>query len=183
MRTLRRPSLVPVVLVALALAGGACGSSSKKASSTSSTTTEATTATTAPTTATTASAAADVVTKVDTKLGTILADANGKTLYTLTNAGKAVPCTATCTSAWPPLLAGANPPVAGKGVTGLSAVTDATGQKLVAENGVPLYRFSQDKDSGDTYGEGISSFGGTWHVVKPGATSTSSSVLSGGGGY
>jgi predicted lipoprotein with Yx(FWY)xxD motif len=114
-------------------------------------------------------------------LGTVLVDAKGRTLYTLTNAGQPVACTGGCTSVWPPLLlpAGSTPKGA-KGVTGLSLVG---GQ--VAASGLPLYRFSGDSKAGQANGEGISSFGGVWHVVKVGgsASSTGSSKPSSGGGY
>jgi hypothetical protein len=35
-------------------------------------------------------------------------------------------------------------------------------------NGDPLYRFSKDTGPGDAKGEGLSSFGGVWHVVHAG---------------
>ena len=40
------------------------------------------------------------------------------------------------------------------------------GTDLVAINGLPLYTFVKDKDAGDAYGEGISSFGGVWHASQ-----------------
>ena len=46
-----------------------------------------------------------VTAKKSDKLGTILADKSGMTLYTLTNNGKAVACTGACLQAWPPLVA------------------------------------------------------------------------------
>src|SRR6266568_3051929 len=52
----------------------------------------ATSATTAPTPTEPASSGPAVTTKHDARLGTILADGNGLTLYTLTNNGKAVDC-------------------------------------------------------------------------------------------
>jgi predicted lipoprotein with Yx(FWY)xxD motif len=95
-------------------------------------------------------------------VGTVLVDSKGKTLYTLTAAGEAVPCTGACLAAWPPLKvkAGTKPKTA-KGVSGVSA--DSSGQ--VTQDSLPLYRFAGDTKSGTAAGEGISSFGGTWHVV------------------
>jgi predicted lipoprotein with Yx(FWY)xxD motif len=103
------------------------------------------------------------------KLGSVLVDGKGMTLYTLTNGGKQVPCTGQCASFWPPLLL---PPdtvtaMGASGVTGLGTATAAGGLQ-VTHNGAPLYRFSIDKAPGDTNGEGISSFGGVWHVVEAG---------------
>jgi predicted lipoprotein with Yx(FWY)xxD motif len=101
------------------------------------------------------------------KLGPLLVDAKGKTLYTLSNAGKPVACTGQCATFWPPLLvpSGTTTAQGGAGVTGLGLVP-MNGGMQVTENGDPLYRFSLDKAAGQTNGEGIKSFGGTWHVAK-----------------
>ena len=97
-------------------------------------------------------------------VGTVLVDAKGNTLYTLTNAGQAVACTGTCATIWPPLVipAGSKPKGA-KGVTRLGLVA---GGQQVTVGGVPVYRFSGDSKPGQANGEGINSFGGVWHVVK-----------------
>jgi predicted lipoprotein with Yx(FWY)xxD motif len=124
-----------------------------------------------------------VKTKKVSGVGTVLVDTKGRTLYTLTNGGQAVACTGACLSVWPPLLlpAGSTPKGA-KGVTGLSLM--AGGQ--VAAGGLALYRFSGDMKAGQANGEGISSFGGVWHVAKVGGSASStgtSKPASGGGGY
>jgi predicted lipoprotein with Yx(FWY)xxD motif len=151
------------VVVALGLALGACGKSSSKKDAVATTTTEA-----SPTTAATTAAAAQVTTKTDAKLGAILADSTGKTLYTLTNGGSAVACSATCASAWPPLElpSGITTPTGAAGVTGLGTAAGTVGTTLVTHAGLPLYRFSGDSTSADVNGEGLQSFGGVWHVVK-----------------
>jgi predicted lipoprotein with Yx(FWY)xxD motif len=123
-----------------------------------------------------------------TGVGTVLVDSKGKTLYTLTNAGQAVDCTGQCPTFWPPyLVKTGSKPKGGKGVTGLG--TTATGQ--VTQKGVPLYRYSGDSKAGQANGEGISSFGGIWHVVKtasggsssPTPTTAKKSSSSGSSGY
>ncbi len=170
MRT-RSPILFPGVLgVTAVLTLAACGSSTSK---TSSTTGYGATATTiAPAAAappTTAAGQPLVKTKTDPKLGTILADTSGKTLYTLTdNNGQAVACTASCVAVWPPLEAppGVTTPTGGPGVTGLGVVAGPNGTQVVTVNNLPVYRFAKDAAEGDAFGEGIQSFGGTWHVVK-----------------
>jgi predicted lipoprotein with Yx(FWY)xxD motif len=103
-------------------------------------------------------------------VGTILVDAQGKTLYTLTDAsGAAVACTGACTSAWPPLtVAPGAKATAGKGVKKISATAD--GQ--VTWKALPLYRFSGDTQAKEAKGNGLSAFGGTWNVVKAKAAST-----------
>jgi predicted lipoprotein with Yx(FWY)xxD motif len=105
----------------------------------------------------------DVTTKQAANLGSILADGKGLTLYTLTDNGKAVTCTGACAAVWPPL-------------------TSASGAPVTA-GGLPLYRFVQDRDSEDTYGEGMASFGGVWHVVKAGSSTGALSSTRSAGSY
>ena len=155
----------------------ACGSSSKASVSPSAQPSGSTTSTTAPTSST-AAAAAPVVATAQTDKGMVLVDKQGMTLYTLTNAGAPVPCPAACVSIWPPLYttAGATTATGPAGVTGLGTVA-ATGGTQVTDNGDPLYRFSVDKAPGDTKGDGISGFGGIWHVVTVAKTSSSATTL------
>ena len=54
-------------------------------------------------------------------------------------------------------------------MTGLGTVAAAGGTQATVD-GAPLYRFSADTAAGATNGDGISSFGGTWHVVKADAS-------------
>ena len=99
----------------------------------------------------------------------MLVDAQGKTLYTLTDAnGHAVACTGTSASAWPPLTA-TGKVTAAKAVKKLGKTADAS---QVTSAGLPLYRFAGDSAAKQANGEGITSFGGTWHVVKVKATKT-----------
>ncbi|MDQ6927101.1 MAG: hypothetical protein M3159_00375 [Actinomycetota bacterium] len=169
-----------LVAIAAALLLAACGGSSKPAAVTG--TTAATTSTTIPTPV--------VVTKVDPKLGEILADNTGLTLYTLTANtltantvaanNVAVVCDPTCAAVWPPLEvpAGGLLPTGGIGVGVLGVAPGPNSTQLVTSGGLPLYRFSQDKAPADTKGEGVKSFGGTWHVVKTGAGATSTTSSS-----
>jgi len=106
------------------------------------------------------------------------------TVYTLMKNGKPVPCTGQCLTVWPPLLlpAGVTTAVAGSGV-GTLGMAAMSGGEQVSYHGAPLYRFSMDKAPGDTNGDGINAFGGTWHVVKIGASpSASPSTTSPAGG-
>ena len=63
-----------------------------------------------------------------------------------------------------------------RGGVGLGTVKIAGGLQ-VTDNGDPLYRFSVDKAPGDSKGEGISSFGGTWHVVATTAKSSTATTV------
>ena len=149
--------------VSAAIVLAACGSSTAKVSP------AAPPPATTSTTLHVASPAPVVLTAKSSKLGSILVDAQGMTLYTLTNAGKPVACTDQCATFWPPLVLppGSVTATGGSGVTGLGTTSVMTVVQ-VTENGSPLYRFSKDTAPGDTNGEGISSFGGTWHAAKVG---------------
>ena len=98
-------------------------------------------------------------------VGAVLVDTAGKTLYTLTDAnGAAVACTGQCLSAWPAAMVSATAKVkAPKGVKSLSATTDT---HHITWKALPLYTFAGDPGPKTANGEGIASFGGTWHVVK-----------------
>ena len=166
---------VPFVLVsAAAIALAACGSSSStaKAGSTTASTTASSSTSGSPTTS---GAPAVVETATNAKYGKVLVDDQGKTLYTLTDNGTPVACTGQCLTFWPPLLlpAGASTANGGAGVTGLGT-TSAAGGTQVTHDGAPLYRFKADTAAGDANGEGISSFGGVWHVVKAAGASGAS---------
>jgi predicted lipoprotein with Yx(FWY)xxD motif len=101
------------------------------------------------------------------------------TLYTLTNNGMPVACTGQCLTFWPPLLLpAADKTAVGSGVANLGTATTSAGRQ-VSYKGAPLHRFSMDKAPGDTNGEGIASFGGTWHVVKLGASTSTTSPAAG----
>jgi predicted lipoprotein with Yx(FWY)xxD motif len=151
-------SLLPATAMLVAVVGlAACGSSSSNSSP----------ATTTNKPAAQPTVAAVIKSANNPNLGKILVDASGKTVYTLTNNGAAVACTGGCLAAWPPvvLAAGASTATGGSGVSGLTVVTMPMG-KQVAEKGLPLYTFANDTAAGDAKGDGLSSFGGTWHVVK-----------------
>ena len=76
-------------------------------------------------------------------------------------------CTGTCARFWPPVLvAGSLTAAAGSGVNqaGLGTITRPDGTFQVTYFGHPLYFFAFDQP-GQTLGEGITAFGGTFHVV------------------
>ncbi len=102
-----------------------------------------------------------------TTLGTILVGPNGHTLYTfsLDTANKSA-CSGQCAIAWPPLLVAGGGTVTGPtGVTGLGTFKRADGTTQVAWNGHPLYFFIKDTAAGQTTGQGIVAFGGTFKVA------------------
>ncbi|MGH7763053.1 MAG: COG4315 family predicted lipoprotein [Candidatus Dormibacteraceae bacterium] len=100
----------------------------------------------------------------------VLTTPAGMTLYYLTSDLATTPkCAGACLTHWPPLLS-TGQLVLPASVTGtLTAVQNANGNQ-VAYNGHLLYAFANDKAQGDTKGEGVQAFGGTWHAATVGLT-------------
>ena len=131
--------------------------------------------------------AASVDTAEDPRLGTILVDGRGFTLYRLNRDSKdRSVCRGACAKAWPPLLAaGRGTPVAGPGVSRLGTIEVPGGQQ-VTYKGVPLYTFIGDHRPGQVNGQDLKDRWGTWFVLTAGApaggTKTTPTTTGGGGG-
>jgi len=108
---------------------------------------------------------------VNGKQETILIDSQGKALYYLTaDTPFASHCTGSCAQAWPPLLSTGIPLSSTALPAKLGVRVDANG-KQIEYGGHLLYTFSGDTAPGQVSGEGIQSFGGTWHVATTGPLS------------
>lgn len=110
-------------------------------------------------------------------LGTVLVTATGLTLYhTSAEPKKVVMCTGMCAADWPPFLIPAGEkPRAGPGVRASLLGTIHRGKRTlqVTYAGMPLYRYSGDRKSGQTNGQGlagVSWLGGTWYAMSPSGT-------------
>ena len=103
------------------------------------------------------------------KLGTILVDSQGGTLYVFSrDSGTASACAGACASAWPPLRSSGKPVVRGAAIGNLvGTIARSDGKRQATYNGHPLYRFVMDAKPGDTNGEGLMAFGGTWFAISP----------------
>ena len=105
-----------------------------------------------------------------TRLGTILVDGRGRTLYLfIDDRNGSITCTtglSNCPAVWPPLFAKGKP-VAGPGVDakllGTVHRTQPAGTQ-VTYAGHPLYTFSSDEKPGDLNGQGFIT---AWYVVSP----------------
>ncbi len=97
---------------------------------------------------------------VDTKLGKVLADSKGMTLYVYDKdtAGTSK-CNEKCAVAWPPLLAD----VGDKAWGLFNVIERADGTRQWAYDNKPLYHWSSDKKPGDVTGHGVRD---EWHVVR-----------------
>jgi len=103
------------------------------------------------------------------KLGTIVTDQAGRTLYLFEkDTGPTSTCARACAEAWPPLLTGAAPG-AGPGATSalIGSTRRSDGTMQVTYAGHPLYTFSGDRATGQTNGEGLKAFGAGWYVLTP----------------
>jgi predicted lipoprotein with Yx(FWY)xxD motif len=161
--------LAPVVIATAALTLAACGSDGYSSSNAPSGSAGSPAAASAAVTA--------QVIQVDGH-GSVLADANGRALYTSDEeaADPTVICTGACGSFWKPLVAGAARPSAGPSVSDLGVAQRPDGTMQVTYQGHRLYTFTQD-GPGQASGDGVSdAFAGqhfTWHVVALDQTRTS----------
>ena len=104
-----------------------------------------------------------------TRLGRILVDSKGITLYDFVkDKGKTSVCYGACAALWPPLITHGKP-VAGPGVRAslLGTTKRKDGKLEVTYNGHPLYYFVSDRKPGQTTGQGLNQFGGPWWVLSP----------------
>jgi predicted lipoprotein with Yx(FWY)xxD motif len=102
------------------------------------------------------------------KLGKIVTDGNGRTLYRFDNDTARPPastCADACARAWPPAVAGAGETaVQGVEPSLVGKVKRPDGTWQVTLGGWPLYRFAKDQSPGDVKGQGV---GGTWYAASP----------------
>jgi predicted lipoprotein with Yx(FWY)xxD motif len=103
------------------------------------------------------------------KLGSILVDEKGMTVYLfVADTGKESTCYTSCAAIWPPVLTD-GAPQAGTGADAslLGTTTRTDGKVEVTYAGHPLYYFIQDKAAGDAKGQAINGFGALWWVMSP----------------
>ena len=169
-----------------ALAVTACGSGGSATAATKAPTSTATkTPTSAPTPAPQSAAPHTATVRVaKTRLGKVLVDSRGRTLYLFTkDSGTKSACSGACATAWPPLRASGKPTVSGGAKASLvGTTTRSDGKPQVTYNGHPLYSFIKDKKSGDTNGEGLTAFGGSWFAVSAAGKRVASQPSNSGGG-
>ena len=103
------------------------------------------------------------------RLGKILVDSRGRTLYVLSaDSARKSRCFGACAQNWPPLRVSRKPTV-GRGLKAskIGTIRRRDGKPQVTYNRHPLYRFVGDTRAGQTHGQGIVAFGGRWSVVSP----------------
>jgi predicted lipoprotein with Yx(FWY)xxD motif len=94
------------------------------------------------------------------KVGTVVVDAQGRTLYRFTAEEQGLPvCMGACVTTWPPAIA---PRTSGLPAH-VATVRREDGKVQLTYDGYPLYRYAGDTTKADAKGEGV---GGQWFAVK-----------------
>jgi predicted lipoprotein with Yx(FWY)xxD motif len=92
----------------------------------------------------------------------------------------AVSCTGDCLGAWPAFTSDATP-TAGEGVDSeLLYTAEFDGRTHVVYNGWPLFTFVRDEEPGQTNGQEVTGFGGTWYLVTPSGHAVGTGGMAGG---
>jgi predicted lipoprotein with Yx(FWY)xxD motif len=102
------------------------------------------------------------------KLGMVLVDSNGMTLYDFhKDKGTTSSCYGPCAEGWPPMLTEGEPTVGnGASASKLGTTERKDGTTQVTYAGHPLYTFVEDKKPGEANGNDVSAFGAQWYALK-----------------
>ena len=102
------------------------------------------------------------------KLGMVLVDSNGMTLYDFhKDKGTTSSCYGPCAEGWPPMLTEGEPTVGnGASSSKLGTTERKDGTMQVTYAGHPLYTFVEDKKPGEANGNDVSAFGAQWYALK-----------------
>jgi predicted lipoprotein with Yx(FWY)xxD motif len=102
------------------------------------------------------------------KLGMVLVDSNGMTLYDFhKDKGTTSSCYGACEKGWPPMLTEGEPTVGnGASASKLGTAERKDGTMQVTYAGHPLYTFVEDKKPGEANGNDVSAFGAQWYALK-----------------
>jgi predicted lipoprotein with Yx(FWY)xxD motif len=160
-------SVAALLLVALAVAG--CGGGSGSVSP-----------------PTTKDGRAATIGAANESLGNILVNSQGRTLYLFQkDSGTTSECTGACAANWPPLRANGSPAIgSGANASLVASTMRSDGSRQITYNNHPLYTFVKDTKAGDTNGEGLTAFGGTWYAISPAGNQVVGQPASSGGyGY
>jgi predicted lipoprotein with Yx(FWY)xxD motif len=112
-----------------------------------------------------------VSTRVVPKLGTVLVDGRGRTLYMFVpDKRRRVTCVRVCAAVWPPLeVPKSARPVAKRKAKAslLGSDPDPAGGRVVTYNRWPLYTYVADRAPGQAKGQALDLNGGLWYVIAP----------------
>ena len=178
---MRKP-LVMLLAPAAALLVAGCGSSS-----TTSTKSSAATPAAPSTSSTPAAKAVEVSTRTLPGLGSVVVNAQGRTLYVFApDKAKKVTCVGGCAAVWPPLAlsSGQKPVVSGQAKSSLvGSDPNPAGGRTVTYAGWPLYTYVTDTSPGTARGQAINLNGGLWDVIAPSGKVITKKASTGTSGY
>lgn len=103
------------------------------------------------------------------KLGRVLVDSRGFTLYDFhKDKGAKSACYGACAANWPPLTTEGSPG-AGEGAMAskLGTTKRSDGTMQVTYAGHPLYTYAGDSKPGEANGNDVDAFGGQWYALQP----------------
>jgi predicted lipoprotein with Yx(FWY)xxD motif len=152
----RRLLAIAGATVAIAVVATGCGGKTSSSSSS------------APASSSATATSGAMVAVKNSKLGGILVDGSGRTLYLFEkDQGTTSSCYSACAGGWPPYTTN-GAPRAGAGVSAslLGTTTRTDGKTEVTYHGHPLYYFAGDRKPGDSNGEGLKAFGAEWYVLS-----------------
>lgn len=176
----KRRSALFTAAAAAALVLSACGGSAGSTNTSSSAGNPASIPATSTSSTVPSAETSAALRTAQSSLGTIVVDAQGKTVYVFdkdtANSGKSA-CAGACLTAWPPVPAPDTTPTA-TGVAGtVGSIATASGTRQLTLNGLPLYYYKDDSAGGDVHGQGV---GGIWWVVGADGAKMTASASSGG---
>jgi predicted lipoprotein with Yx(FWY)xxD motif len=162
---LRRPLLALVALALVGVLAAGCSSNHPGSGSPGSPGGGAT----GTTSARSAPPGVATVRTASSKVGTILVDGSGRTLYLFEkDQPNRSACAGACASAWPVDRTSAAPKAAGQAKAALLGTTKRSdGTTQVTYDQHPLYYFAGDSAAGQLNGQGLDAFGGGWDVLAP----------------
>jgi predicted lipoprotein with Yx(FWY)xxD motif len=181
-------------VIALAVISAGCGGSSTTSSASS---TQPTTTASVANAGTSSGGGVAIVSAASTpKFGTIIVNSSGMALYDFQkDSGTKSACYGSCAKVWPPLITNGSPKAGGGAeASKLGTIKRTDGTIQVTYNGHPLYTYTADMSPGDVNGNGVTSFGGSWHALDSsgsaargeaatGSGSTEATTTQSGGGY
>ena len=162
---LRRPLVALVALAAAGAIAAGCGSNNPSSGSSGG----GAYGSPGTTSAGTGQSGVATVKTASSKVGTILVDANGRTLYLFEkDQPNQSACAGACASAWPIDHTSAAPKAAGQVKASLlGTIKRSDGTTQVTYNQQPLYYYAGDTAAGQLNGQGLNAFGGGWDVLSP----------------
>jgi predicted lipoprotein with Yx(FWY)xxD motif len=165
LRGLRRPLVALVALTAAGALAAGCGSSGSGSGSGGG----GGYGGGGPAPTTSGPSGAATVTAANSKLGMILVDGSGRTLYLFEkDQPNRSACSGACEAAWP-VDQTSGTPKAGNGVKAalLGTISRSDNTTQVTYNHHPLYYYSGDRQAGQENGQGLNAFGAEWYVLSP----------------